>query len=108
MRHAEIVLKSYDARCKFSKKAMYNCEVYPNDLNLTWLYSCPCGDCGEDADGSWIFFNDTDLVQRGGTDSQSKKEMVTDWLQQLGWSMVTNRENKRFICPLHQEPAMRM
>ena len=87
---------------------MYNCQVHRNEWNLNWLYSCPCGDCGETANGSHIFFNDDDLVQKGGSDSQSKKEIVTEWLQQLGWSMVTNRENKRFICPLHQEPGMRM
>ena len=95
MHQAQIVLKSFEARCKFSKKPMYNCEVYPSD-------------CGENTDGSHIFFNDDDLVEKGGSDSQAKKDIATEWLQQLGWSMVTNRENKRFICPLHQQPGMPM
>ena len=54
------------------------------------------------------FFNDMDLVERGGSDSQIKKQIVTEWLQELGWTIVTNQTNKRFICPHCQEPAMPM
>ena len=39
---------------------------------------------------------------------QLKKEIVANWLQQLGWSLVINPTNKRFICPKCAEPPIRM
>jgi hypothetical protein len=66
-----ITLKSSESTCKFSKKPKYFCEVKPNDWNLTWLYSCPCADCGEDIKGTHLFFNDDDLTQQCGDNAQA-------------------------------------
>ena len=108
MHHAKIALKSSEAKCRWSKKPMYCCEVHPNRMNLTWVYSVPCGNCGEDVDGSHIFFNEDDLIARGSFDNQSRKDIAMNWLTELGWSMVTNPANRRFVCPLHEEPGLQM
>ena len=108
MHHAKIALNSREANCRWSKKPMYCCEVHPNRMNLTWVYSVPCGNCGEDVDGSHIFFNEDDLIARGSLDNQTRKDIAMNWLTELGWSMVTNPANRRFVCPLHDEPGLQM
>ncbi len=106
LHQAGITLKNSQHTCKFSLKPKYFCEVNPNEWNLRWLYSCPCADCGEGPKGTHLFFNDNDLTAKCGDDTKAKKEHVISWLQILGWTIVWNQDNKRYICPLHINPMV--
>ena len=88
--------------CKFTGKPKYWVELQcPNALKLKWVYSVPCGDCpsrcGAQSSYSWIFL--THLKQGDG-----KAQRAADFLSTLGWTTVSNRDNKRFICPKCHSP----
>ena len=106
MHASHIVLKSATHHCKFTNKPMYFCEVEQNPWNLRWVYSVPCGEapgvCHEH-----IFLNDDDIVDKGGDQgTQSRNEVIGEWLSQMGWSRITSAPNQRFQCPRHRDPAL--
>ena len=104
LNQAQIVIKSAQSTCKWTKKPMYWCEVEHNKSNLRWVYSCPCGQEPGLCDAH-IFLNDSDIVQQGGDQpgGQSRYEVIRYWLWELGWSRVTSSPNQRFVCPKHKK-----
>ena len=40
----EFKAPSLRAKCKFSERVKYDIQVKPNDFDLDWLYSVPCGE----------------------------------------------------------------
>ena len=94
----EIKRCSILAKCKFSGHPKYDLEVKePNHLNIKWLYSVPCGGLTREENcTAWIFIAyPADLYW----DSQQRKHWVHEYLNDLGWMVVSNQDNKRFICP---------
>ena len=54
-----------------------------------------------------IFLNDDDIVDKGGDQgTQSRNEVIGEWLSQMGWSRITSAPNQRFQCPRHRDPAL--
>ena len=103
---AHIVLKSATQHCRFTHKPIYWCECQPNQWNLKWVYSVPCGEapgvCNEH-----IFLNDADIVDKGGDmGTQTSSEMAIEWLSQLGWHRITRAYNQWFQCPKHRHSTL--
>ena len=70
----------------------------PNDFNLDWVYSVPCGELDENEKPcqSWIFLNvPKDIRWNAG----QKKKWVARYLKMLEWVEVSKATKRRFICP---------
>ena len=94
--HRMTIKISHGQTCKFSGKPKYEVELQqPNDFDIQWAYSVPCGDCGKKENGSWIFL-DMASMPTWGTE---RKNYIEKYLGDLNWTIVYNAENKRFICP---------
>ena len=102
----QIKAGSASSKCNFSERDKCEFEVEkPNELGVYWLYSVPCGQTHK-KDGpcpSWIFLK----VPQGITnDSTKTKQWVLQYLDTLEWMLISNKDNKRFICPqCVKEPA---
>ena len=98
-RRVEFKPCSIQTRCKFSERPKYDVQVRkPNDFNLDWVYSVPCGQ-KERKEGpckSWIFLR---VPEEISWDGPKKKEWATEYLDALDWASVSNADNKRFVCP---------
>ena len=85
--------------CNFSKRPKYEMQLMrPNDFNLDWVYSVPCGELDENEDPcqSWIFLNvPKDIRWNAG----QKKKWVARYLEMLDWVEVSKATKRRFICP---------
>ena len=95
----KMAISHFNVTCKFSDHPKY--EVYlqrPNNFKLDEVYSVPCGECCD----TWIFIN-LKVAPEYGPD---KKNFVSQYLEKLGWTEITNRNNKRFICRECKGPAM--
>ena len=70
----------------------------PNDYDLNWVYSVPCGqkENNESPCQSWIFLNVPEDITCNGA---KKKKWVAHYLKSLDWMVVSNEANKRFVCP---------
>ena len=97
---------AHSSYCKFSQRIKCAVQVkQPNDLRVDWLYSVPCGQKHK-KDGpcpSWIFLK---VPQDITDDSNKTKQWVLRYLETVEWMLITNKDNKRFICPqCVKEPA---
>ena len=98
-----MAIKSFANKCKFSGKPKYDVQlVQPNDFELDWVYSVPCGDCGPAEEGSWIFLDQKPMPLWG----PDQKEYITGYLEDLNWSIVTSPANKHFLCPNCAPPSV--
>ena len=99
-RRVEFKPSSIQTRCKFSERPKYDVQVRkPNDFNLDWVYSVPCGQKEKKKGGacqSWILLT---IPEEFSGPGPKKKEWVGQYLDTLDWSSVGNHRNKRFICP---------
>ena len=62
--HLEFKASAGTRKCKFSERVKYDIQVKPNDFDLDWLYSVPCGE--KEKNGrpcqSWIFLRIPDVI----------------------------------------------
>ncbi len=99
-REHKLKIANASSHCKFSKKAKCEVEmVMPNAFGIEWLFSVPCGDCHwEDGkEGSWIFLDTANAPEWGGPE---RSQWIDKKIKELGWGIVTNQANKRYICPM--------
>ena len=70
----------------------------PNTFNLDWVYSVPCGEelPNKQRCSSWLFLLPPEKESAWGP---HRKDWVKMRLAELEWTEVTNRENRRFVCP---------
>ena len=94
----------YHQVCKFKELPKYHVKLKkPNAFVLEWVYSVPCGE--KDCE-SWVFI-DTETAPSWGPD---KKAWIENYILDIGWDQVVNRDNKRFQCPTcsHRFPRVRI
>ncbi len=91
----------YQVVCKFSNRAKGDVRLkMPNKFKLEWMYSVPGGQTTHGcACDSWIFLTIPDKVEEGDWGARVKQEWIEQYLGELDWTIVKNRDNKRFICP---------
>ena len=92
----------YDVVCKFKKVPKYNVKLRkPNAFDLEWVYSVPWGetDCE-----SWVFI-DTSTAPSWGPDA---KAWIQNYISEIGWAQIVNRDNRRFLCPSCSTPHPRV
>ena len=97
---------THSSYCKFSQRIKCAVQVkQPNELRVNWLYSVPCGQTYKN-DGpcaSWIFLKVPEDIT---DDSNKTKQWALRYLETVEWMLITNKDNKRFICPqCVKEPA---
>ena len=86
------ILTNQSKQCNFPNPAGSNAVLELSSVRLGHeVYSVPCGECKD----SWMVIN----LKHAPAWGPDKKLWVHNYWEKLGWMEITNKHNKRFICP---------